>query len=88
MLLNSSWVQPATRYEALAFSLEGGRMDDLVSGTQKSRQRDPAMPSHRRQSSSMKMNESRRANDACSFRNSQQVARWALFKRATQRAVP
>jgi hypothetical protein len=88
MLLNSSWVQPVARYAALAVSLEGGRMDDLVSGTQKSRQRDPAMHCRRGESSSMKMNESRSAHHACSFHNPQQVARWATFKQATRRAVP
>ena len=88
MVLNFSWVQPATRYAALAFSLEGGRMEDLVSGMQKSRQRDPAMRSRRRQRSSMKMNGSRHAHDAGSFRNSQQLVRLAPFKGATRRIAP
>jgi len=88
VLLNRNQVQPTTRYAAFAFSLEGGRTGNLVSGREKSRQRDLAIRCRGSQRSSMKTNEFRRARKACSFRNSQEAVRWAPLKRATRRIVP
>jgi len=53
VLLNRNQVQPTTRYAAFAFSLEGGRTGNLVSGREKSRQRDLAIRCRGSQRSSM-----------------------------------
>jgi hypothetical protein len=63
-------------------------MGDLVSGREKSHQRDLAIRCRGSQPSSMKTDEFRRERKACSFRNSQEGVRWAPLKRATRRIVP